>query len=316
VPDQPATERYLVDYFPHQAIEAAGVRRLREHRLRREIISTQMVSDLVDLMGASFLHRVARDTGRSVDEVVSAWYIASQIAGAPEIRMELDRLDGQYPSETIYRWLFGLARVLERTTGWVLSNVNPDASTEVAIREMMDGLGRLRSEFRGLVSGEDRVLFEQRLTELSELGVAEGLAERLITLRFLPELLDILRIAQGGGKEPISTAQSYYLVADHFGVGWLQQLLRGAVLEEVWEKRLTQTLLSDLQRAHRKITRRLLEAEQPGSEMHSRLAAFEDGRAREVEQYRGLLEELRTAEHPSLAGCAVAVRALTDLSEP
>jgi hypothetical protein len=29
-----------------------------------------------------------------------------------------------------------------------------------------------------------------------------------------------------------------------------------------------------------------------------------------------LLEELRTAEHPSLAGCAVAVRALTDLSEP
>src|SRR5690606_1213336 len=52
VPDDPATQSYLVDYFPPAAVEAAGEERLREHRLRREIVTTYLVSDLVDLMGA------------------------------------------------------------------------------------------------------------------------------------------------------------------------------------------------------------------------------------------------------------------------
>jgi len=314
VPDAPATERYLIDYFPRRAIEAAGVDGLRHHRLRREIIATQMVSDLVDLMGASFLHRVSRDTGQPIESVIAAWYVASRIAGAAEIRMEVERLEGVHPSQTIYRWLFGLARVLERTTGWVLQNVQQDAPIEVVIRDILEGVGRLRPAFRRVVSGEDRALFEERMTELMDLGLSEQLAERLITLRFLPELLDILRIAQAGGTDPIETAEAYYTVADHFGVGWLQQYLRGADLLGSWDKRLAQALQSDLHRSHRTITRKILQRGEADADTSANVAAFEQAHLRELEQYRELFAELRGTEHPTLSGCAVAIRSLIELS--
>jgi glutamate dehydrogenase len=171
LPEDPATERYLIEYFPDGAVRTAGVERLRGHRLRREIVTTVLINDLVDLMGSSFLHRVARDTGREIDDVVRAWHIASSISGAGEIRADLARLEGSYPASTVYRWLFALARVLERTTRWVLNNVERDAAATAVVEELRSGLTRLREGFVHLVVGEDRALFLTRLDELAELGV-------------------------------------------------------------------------------------------------------------------------------------------------
>ncbi|HWK89463.1 MAG TPA: NAD-glutamate dehydrogenase domain-containing protein, partial [Longimicrobium sp.] len=196
VPDDAATDQYLVDYFPAPAVQAAGPERLRQHRLRREIITTQLVNELVDLMGSSFLHRVSRDSGNSVAEVVRAWLVASRISGAAEIRADLAPLEGRYPQETVYRWLLGLSRVLEQTTHWLLANTTPETETEKLIEDARTGLAVLRGNFAKVVSGEDRSLFLTRLGELQDLGVDRTLGERLITLRFLPQLLEIVEVAR------------------------------------------------------------------------------------------------------------------------
>ncbi|HZD06131.1 MAG TPA: NAD-glutamate dehydrogenase domain-containing protein, partial [Longimicrobiales bacterium] len=75
VPDDPAAESYLRDYFPTRAVVEAGQDRLRRHRLRREIVASQITNDIVDLMGAAFVHRVARDMGRTPAEVAGAWLV-------------------------------------------------------------------------------------------------------------------------------------------------------------------------------------------------------------------------------------------------
>ncbi|MEX2583473.1 MAG: NAD-glutamate dehydrogenase [Gemmatimonadota bacterium] len=314
LPDDPTAEEYLVTYFPSAAVSAAGLDRLREHRLRREIIATQLVNDLVDLMGASFLQRVARETGQPIEAVVSAWYVASRISGAAEIRQDIAALEGSYPAEVVYRWLFGLARVLERTTRWTLANVEQSATIGAVTDDLRGGLSRLRAEFGRVVAGEDRALFEERLEELRGLGVERGLAERLITLRFLPQLLDILRIAGDPQRDPIETAEAYYLVSDHLGIGWIHQLLRGMVYEEPWEKRLMQALVADLQRAHRTIGRKVLQSRKGKEPLAECLGAFESAHSRETQVYRDLLLELQSSEQPPLAACAIAVRALLEVS--
>src|SRR5690606_15321538 len=151
--------------------------------------------------------------------------------------------------------------------------------------------------------------------ELKGVGLEHALAERLITLRFLPELLDILRIARESNRDPLETAEAYYLVDADFGVGWLQQALPAATRDELWEKRLLQALTGDLQRAHRSIAGRLLQ-ESSGREesLAECLGVFGRSRDREIQLYRALLAELRAVEQPPLAACAVAVRALVELS--
>jgi glutamate dehydrogenase len=315
LPDDPATLKYLVRYFPAAAVRAVGAKRLQEHRLRREIITTYLVSDLVDLMGSSFLHRVARDSGRGVDEVVWAWYIASELAGAGEIRADLADLEGEFPAETVYRWYHGLARVLARTPRWMLNNVAPGASPALVIEEHLEGLARLRSGFDEIVAGEDRQLFAERMRELRELGVERTLAARLITLRFLPELLDTVRVAREAGTDAVETARAYYMISERLGSAWLQQALRDAMGEETWEKRLGQSLIADVNRAHRAVAHQVLSwEEQRGTSVAECLAEYENTHAREAQLYFSVLQELREAGTVSLAAAAVAVRALMEMA--
>jgi len=49
-------------------------------RLRREIITGKLTNDLVDLMGSPFVSRLVRDTGKSTEEVVRAWLVASRLS--------------------------------------------------------------------------------------------------------------------------------------------------------------------------------------------------------------------------------------------
>ena len=102
----------------------AGDDSLEQHRLRREIISSQVTNAVVDLMGAAFVHRLSRDTGRPPAEVVRAWLVGTRLAGHRSLLASMAAQDW-LPATVAYRWLRGLGRVLDRTTRWVLANVEP-----------------------------------------------------------------------------------------------------------------------------------------------------------------------------------------------
>jgi len=310
VPDDAATDPFLVDYFPRAAVEAAGEGRLREHRLRREIVTTELVNDLVNLMGSSFLHRAGRDTGRGIAEVARAWLVASRIAGADEIRADFAAAEGRFPAETIYRWLLGLGRVLEQTTHWLLANVPADAGTSALIDEARGGLSALRGGFAKFVAGEDRHVFLQRLGELQDLGVDKTLGERLITLRFLPQLMEIVSVARAAGTEEIRTAKAFYAVSEKVGTARLREALRAAAGDDPWERRYAQALGDDLTAAQRTVVAAVLrDGEDPGRA----LAALEKAHAKEFGVFREMVAELQGGNCP-LAAYAMAVRHLQGLA--
>jgi len=312
VPDDPATESYLVNYFPPQAARAAGMERLRGHRLRREIVTTQLVNDLVDLMGSSFLHRVSRDTGNALPDVVRAWLVASRISGAPEIRADLAALEGRYPSETIYRWLGGLARVLEATTAWILANAPAGGATDALIEDARRGLSALRGNFAKVVSGEDRALFLARLGELADLGVERTLGERLITLRFLPQLLEIVEAARRAGADELKTAKAFYTVSERFGTAWLREAVRNAAGRDPWDRRHAQALADDVQRAQRGLVQAVLARN--GGEGRRALDQVEKEHPRAVRAFRELVGELRGGSCP-LSAYALAVHQLREVAD-
>jgi glutamate dehydrogenase len=315
LPDDPACERYLANYFPADAVGLAGPDRLRGHRLRREIITTQVVNDLVDLMGSSFLHHAARDSGAELPHVVRAWLIASALADAVPLRNDLAALEAMVPSDTVYRWYFGLARVLARTTRWVLANVSPDVPTPMVLEQHLDGLSRLREEFGRVVTGEDRQIFLTLLEELGALGVDERLAERIITLRFLPQLLDTLRIAQEAGADAVETARAYYLISERFACAELRHGITGAGRgDDRWAKRHAHELVEDVDRAHRALARAVLSMGATGDTMTQALESFELARGRQVDAYRELLQDVGTGDDVSLAAFAVVTRALEEVS--
>ena len=302
LPDDPAAEDYLRSYFPAAALEAAGEEGLRRHRLRRQIIACQLTNDLVDLMGSTFVNRVARDTGCTPSEVAWAWLVAARLADHTALVRRVHSAGDGLSSGIAYRWLLGLARVLERTTRWLLLNVEVNLDTTAIIERHRDGLGKLRADFEEFVAGDDRVVFEGRKAEIERHGAEPDLANNLITLRFLDQLLEILRVAQETGASPLLAGREYFRVAELFHVPWLRQAILRSAGEGRWEQRAAQALADDLSRAHYSLTWRALTSDGNGGI---------DASTSDFARFRDLMEEIRAEDAVSISGLAVVVREVT-----
>ena len=312
LPDDDATESYLRGYFPPAATKEAGEKPLAGHRLRREIISSQLTNDLVDLMGATFVNRLARDTGRTPAEVARAWLVGARLAGHRALVRQLSSVEGEFPTAVAYRWLLGLSRVLERTTRWVLTNVGPDRETAAIINENLEQLVALREDFADVVAGEDRKLFRARVREIEKLGAEPHFARDLITLRFLDQLLEILRVASETGAEPLVAGKAYYRMSALLSLPWLRNALSEAARENRWDQRAAQALIDDLNRAHHELATQAVRWDSglDGSGNGALLSP----RSRKMVRFTALLDDIRDDDPVSLSGLSVAVREVTLLA--
>ncbi|HEX2168632.1 MAG TPA: NAD-glutamate dehydrogenase domain-containing protein, partial [Longimicrobiales bacterium] len=312
VPDDPAMEQYLTGYFPERAVEVVGPGPLAGHRLRREIIATQLGNDMIDIMGVSFLHRVARDTGRSVTAVARAWFIASSLAGAGELRVRLAALEGDLSTGVIYRWLLGLARMLERTTRWILANISDDAPISDVIAGHLDGVTTLRRDFHRMVTGRERELYDRLTKEAGELTRREDLAASLITLRFLDQLLGILKVAHETAAPPTRVGRAYYLVSELLELPVLRNAIDEAAGAGPWDQRAAQTLVEDTGRVHRQLTASAVSAD-AAADIDMLVSDLAVNRGAELQAYRDVMSDMTVEGKPTLAGLIIAVRQLESL---
>jgi len=313
IPEDPSVAHYLRAYFPPEALEVAGVRRLEQHRLRREIVASQLTNEIVPVMGVGFVQRLSQGTGQPPADVVRAWLLAVRLTDYAELTQWF-RLGGDRPLPVVYRWLLGLSRVLERTTRWILSHQAADAALPAQLEDGLRDLDRLRTAFSDLVRGRDREIFLGLVEELQRDGASETLARRLITLRFLDQLLEILRVQRSTGTDALGVAQAYFQIAERLGLtGLRDQLFRSR--EDRWEKRAAQTLADDVSLAHQRWTEwgvQNLAAEEESDNADFR--RVEPGLREAFERYEGLRKEVEEGGDPSLPALTVWVRALNVLT--
>lgn len=314
LPDDPVTESYLLGYFPPAATLAAGSENLESHRLRREIIASHLTNDLVDLMGATFVNRVMRDTGRDAAQVVRAWLVASRLADHRAVLSEMAAERASVNVRVTYRWLLGLARVLERTTRWVLHNVDSDISPARVVDQNIEGLATLRDSFADVVSGEDRTLFEARVLEIQKGGVGEGFSQRLITLRFLDQILEILEIGRETGSSTLDTARAYYHISEAFDLPWLRRSTFAAVGGDQWEQRAAQALAEDLSDAHRRLVVAVF-SDSDGKDVSQATDDLLGRKSRDVQRFKAIMDEIKDEDTPGFAAVSVVARELSVLAE-
>ncbi len=313
LPDDPVSEGYLLGYFPPKSIKVAGKERLFQHRLRREIVTAELTNDLVDLMGSAFVSRMVRDTGRSSEDVVRSWLVASRLAGHRALMQQMEQQASSVNARVSYRWLLGLARVLERTTRWMLQNVDRDQSAADIVKQNLTGLRSLRDAFGDVVRGEEGTLFEARVNEIQELGADEMFSKRLIALRFLDQHLEILGIAREAETDPIATGHAFYQASEAFEIPWLRRRSFASAGDDPWELRAAQVLSDDLAKAHRRIVTRMLACHQGAGGEGTDYVGFV--RPSDLGRFRDIVEELKAEESVGLAALSVAARELAAVAD-
>jgi glutamate dehydrogenase len=305
LPDDPALEPALFSYFP-VPLRQRFAEQIRRHRLRREIIATQVGNQMVNISGISFDHRVTEDTGAGVVDVTRAWVAARDVFDAVDWWECIERLGSDVRLEVQVELFLELRRLLERAALWVLRHRRPP----VLIGEVVD---RFREAMATLATAQDDVLTGRMrdvtlALEASRIaaGVPEHLAQRSAMWPLLHTAFDVVELAQRRGVDPRSVAHTYWEVFEALEVGWLWDAIGQLPRSDRWQAQARSALRDDLLAALAELAEHAVDA--------GGVAPWRVTNERMLARTSSMFREIRRADAHDVASLTVALRQVRNLA--
>jgi glutamate dehydrogenase len=311
LPDDPYLRSILARYFP-APLRAAYAAQMITHPLRREIITTVLVNDMVNRSGTTFLFRMNEETGASVPDISRAWVVAREVFDLPGFWAQVDALDGKVDVATQLSLVLEGRKLAERATRWLLHNRRPPFGIREATGFLHEGVLTVGSGLPGLLAGRDRASFAEREESLAAIGVPGLLAHRVAAMVPAYSAFDIVEVAASTGRGIEETAGVYFHVADRFQLSRLRDQIVALPRDDRWNSMARSALRDDVYAAHAAITRDVLAVTGEGSP-DARLAAWAGRNAPAARRATQTLSEIWETERFSVATLSVAVRAIRTL---
>jgi glutamate dehydrogenase len=311
LPDDPYLRAELARYFP-APLRDRFARAMESHRLRREIITTSVVNQMVDTGGSTFLFRLAEETGASVPELTGAWLVARDVFDMPAFWRQLDELAGSIDVEARINVVLEARKLVERATRWLVVNRRPPFDIAATIGSLHEGTATVRSAIPKLLAGLDLAGFEERRAAFVGLGVPAGLADEVAAMVASYSACDIVHSAAMTGHGVEETAAVYFALADRLQLGRLRDLIVALPREDRWSSMARSALRDDLYGAHAALTRDVLAVGGAGSAA-DRLATWESRNEAAIGRAAATLAEIWQSDRFTFTTMSVASRLVRTL---
>ncbi len=258
LPDDPTFETLLAGYFPPAAVERFPDE-TKQHRLRREIISTTLANRIVNLAGPVFVARMKEMSGAPGARIARAFVAAEGAFGLEALKSRIDALDGRVSADTQTGMYADIAEILRRLGLWFITNVpgNVDLASTIALYRA--GVEELRGTFASLVSPYEARITETRIAELREAGVPLDVAEDVSVLTLLGGAPEIALLARARNLNVDLVAGAYFAVGATVGIDRLRGLAQRITAHEHWDRLAIRRITDDFFASQRALTADALE---------------------------------------------------------
>ena len=312
VPDDDYLIRDMETAFPQLLGERFG-EAMRRHRLKREIVSTQIANDLVNHMGITFAHRLKVSTGMTAANVAAAYVIVRDVFHLPHWFRQIEALDHQVPAEVQLNLMEELMRLGRRATRWFLRSRRNELDAARDVAHFGPRIAALGLKLDELLEGPTRELWQGRYQGYVEAGVPELLARMVAGTSHIYTLLPIVEAADVTGQDAALVAKAYFAVGSALDLTWYLAQITGLPVENNWQALAREAFRDDLDWQQRAITVSVLQGE-GGADIDARVAEWVERNLALVERWQAMLAELRAASGTDYAMYAVASRELMDLA--
>jgi len=312
LPDDRYLRRVLDAYFP-APMRPRFADRMDAHPLRREIITTSAVNEMVDTSGITFLFRLIEETGASVPDLTRAWLVAREVFDMSAFWYQVEDLAGQVGIAAQITLLLEGRKLTERAARWLLHNRRPPFDLQATVGFFADGVRTVRSGMPKLLTGRDLAGFEERRDSYLDLGVPLDLAERVAAMVPTYSAFDIVQVAASAGRPIEETAEVYFDLADRLQITRLRDRITALPREDRWSTMARAALRDDLYAAHASLTEDVLAASGPARSPEDRLAAWASRNEAAVGMAAQTLGEIWESERFTFTTLSVALRAVRTL---
>ncbi|HLA31375.1 MAG TPA: NAD-glutamate dehydrogenase, partial [Pseudomonas sp.] len=314
VPDDEYLARDMQTAFP-ALLTAKFAEAMGRHRLKREIVSTQIANDLVNHMGITFVQRMKESTGMSAANVAGAYVIVRDVFRLPHCWQQIEALDYQVPAELQLTLMDELMRLGRRATRWFLRNRRSELDAARDVAHFAPRIEALAGRLDELLDGPVREQWLARFQGYVEAGTPEPLARMVAGTSHLYTLLPIIEASDVTGQDPARVASAYFAVGGALDLTWYLQQITSLPVDNNWQGLAREAFRDDLDWQQRAITVSLLQMVDAPQDIEARTALWLEQHAHLVARWRAMLAELRAATSVDYAMYAVAGRELFDLAQ-
>ncbi|MCB1921215.1 MAG: NAD-glutamate dehydrogenase, partial [Candidatus Competibacteraceae bacterium] len=312
-PEDPLVGAVLESYFPTLVRERFPAV-IARHPLRREIIATCVINEMINRVGSTFAFRLAEETGATAGQVLKAYVVTRDAYRLTELWQDIEALDTSVPA-AIQNALFAeIIRLAARSVRWFLRRpnyLNDLASTVTLFNDAITGLSATLDR---LFQDAERGAFDDAATDYVQAGAPEPLARRVVSLLPLYSALDIAEIARQVDRRVEEVASIYFELVSQLDLLWLSQQIRQLPIESHWQMLARDALRDDLSGIAAELTAGVFAECPPGYGAGTLISAWETAHHTQFERYAQVVAELRQGSSLDMPMVSVALRELRGLT--
>src|SRR6202022_2092074 len=283
LPDQEVFASRLPAYFPTK-LRDHFVTDIRAHQLRREIVTTMLVNDVVDCGGITFAYRVVEDVGVTLVDAVRTFVAVNAIFGIGDLwrRIRAAGEEGSIPVVLSDRITLDLRRLADRASRWLI-NYRPQPLAVGA------EINRFRSQVRTLAP------------RISEWLRAE---DRQIVIN----RTDILE------RDSAEVADTYFALMGRLNIDGLLTAVSDLDRNDHWHALARLAIRDDIYGSLRSLCFDVLAVGEPDESGDEKIAEWEHTNMSRIDRARRTLSEIEDSDSHDLATLSVAARQIRSMT--
>jgi glutamate dehydrogenase len=314
LPDQEVFAARLPYYFPSNLRERFS-RDIRSHQLRREIVTTMLVNDLVDTAGITYAYRVAEDVGVGPIDAVRSYVATDAIFRVGDVWRQI-RAAGDNGASVVVtdRMTLDLRRVIDRAGRWLLNYRPQPLAVGAEINRFAQQVRTLAPRMSEWLRGDDKAIVEKEAADFHAQGVPADLAYNVATGLYQYSLLDVIDIADIADRDPAEVADTYFALMDRLGTDGLLTAVSRLVRDDRWHSLARLAIRDDIYGSLRALCFDVLAVGEPDETGEEKIAEWATTNSSRVTRAQRTLAEIYGSGDLDLATLSVAARQLRSMT--
>jgi glutamate dehydrogenase len=287
---------------------------LYQHRLKREIVATQVANDMINNMGISFAQRLIESTGATAGDVATAYITARDIYQMEAFVVELKSLDFKIATKIQNELMINMMRRVRRATRWFLRNRRSGIDPAREVEFFSPTVAMVSSHMPSLLLGDQMEELHGQYQRLLEENVPQDLILRATSASYLFSGLSIGEAARQSNHSIAQVAELYFLLSETLSLSWFSNQIVHLKVDTFWQAMARETYMDDLESQLRSLTVSIIRYLDEHTTCAELIAVWKEQQVILINRWKQMVNELQSAS-ADFAVFSVALRDLLDLAQ-
>ena len=310
LPDNDVFSSRLSAYFP-AALRERFAEGIATHQLRREIVTTTVVNDLVDNGGITHVFRLCEGSGSEPVDVVRSYQVVTEVFGLHALWWAIAA--APCPVPTTDAMIVYTRRLLFRASRWMIAGRPQPLAMAAEVTRYGELVAELSPHLRGWLRNDSAQVVNSHAARLHADGVPEDVAEAVALSLHRFCLLDIIDAAEISDRDPMEVGDLYFALMDHLGVEKLLSAVSDLDRIDRWHSLARLALRDDLHQALRSLCLVILDSGEPDESADEKISEWELHNTSRLSRVRATLADIAESGNLDLATLSVAARQLRSI---